>query len=229
MKQGQLTATKMASLKTAVLDIKAQTNKPDFVRVALSKVMVDHGLNYYLQRAIFELNLVQKHHSLPSMYRWNSGVLSIDDEVVQKLYDKSKDIARIQKSKSRNSPKDELKEAKKQEKESNGITPIKRPNSYDYSKVRGTVFGLKQLDFLKKLSFEKPSEVMIDGIIQLFDVTKLEFNVNKSELTITVYNFLSEDVKVCTFKYINSCIAIANTFEDTKTQSAVLTIIPNKD
>lgn len=219
---------KLESAKKAINEIKAKTSHDDFSRVPLTLIAKSHKSSPYLPMAMVALNLIEIHPNDvnktagPKMYRWKFGLNPITEEVIEKVYNMSKDLtAQNIGNASHANGKEKLKQAKKQDKVS---------TKFDYNSIKGTTFGLKQLAFIGKIKFDKPCIINYNDVITLTGVVEMTFKVDNSKLSIVFTNELgATDGKIAEISVNNSCISIHKTFEDSKNCTAGVYIIPNRE
>lgn len=99
------------------------------------------------------------------------------------------------------------------------------------AKPKGTVFTAGHLRVINKIEFDKPTEVMIDDNVKLYDVKRIDFLVQESKvlITLSVDKYVQSETRnqievtaVCSLEYLNKGFILSPRYESSESGAYVI-------
>lgn len=193
-------ATTMKDLQNAILKIKKETSTTVPERFSMNKVLLEYKFHTCLVEAITDLKYIKTEPLIGNLkaYQWIWGTKDIDFEGIYRDYC-NKQAKQKRDWKDNNKKKEAphvVTVVKHKEMPAIAKASTYRPGSDDNLKaIKGTIFGYKQLKFMKTLFRIDPTTVIIDDKFIYENVTIIEFCVDTEKASqLTIKFFMYADV-----------------------------------
>lgn len=252
-------ATMHAEIRGAVEALKRQTSTPTPQTFAPGGILAKHKLQPGLLVALVNLNMMRmegKAGTRTRKFQFTYGIEPISDKVIQNIYDAYKVIeARRKAASTRNAvakrgeviPNVTKSNQKPQQKPTNNKSKGVIGSSVQmyssqlrkspFEGISGTIFGLKQLSFMKHIALRKASDVLIDRRYTVSGVELITFTIVKSKLVISFYmsgigkDFSTDETSLLSRLEVDNVVLALHdrTLDSTSTGAIEITTVPVND
>lgn len=252
-------AQMLKDIRSAVETIKRQTSTPSPQEYAPAGVLKEFRLAPGLLVALVNFNMItleRREGKKFALYQWIYGVEPITDKLIINIYDSYKSIEARRKaetpgvkaklaarSQTTNQP---VKNKQNKTYKSTSVKTEPKPavmttslrTEDPFKNIDGTIFGYKQLDFMKFMLLEKPTSIVIDKRFTLHNIELITFLIEESRITVSFYMSGFKDKTyqpdkeffAGTIEMTNIVLAFwTNKLESTKTGAMRITTVPVRD
>ncbi len=183
----QSDAVTIEAIINALSELKQDLSISEYKVYSMNRILVKYKINFRFGNVVKEMEIIKQDEdsiSLRKGIRWDYGNGVIDTQLGRDILELIRDKQRSDKRVYRDSTDEVVK-----------TQPLKRvkPKPVELTKeLPGTPMGLRQLDFIKETYRNKPTKVVIDDVYEFENIQMLQYEVDKSQVTISMFMYADE-------------------------------------